>query len=54
MLDMQYELVRDRGWYFSEDMPSMDLLYLYSKYKKDREAAKPKSNTVKIGRNRMS
>jgi hypothetical protein len=41
ILDMQYELMSDRGMQPVEDMFSMSLLYFYSRYRKDRQNAKP-------------
>lgn len=37
---MQYELAQNRGILLSDSEPSMKLLYLYSKYRKEREKAK--------------
>ncbi len=44
ILDMQYELMSDRGMQPVEDMPSMSLLYFYSRYRKDRQT-KPNGKT---------
>lgn len=39
ILDMQYDLATHRNIQMHDGMPSMSLLYAYSKYKKEREAA---------------
>jgi len=39
---MQYELLRHRGLQPNDELPSMSLLYFYSKYKKEREEAAAK------------
>lgn len=39
ILDMQYDLARDRSIAVDDNLASMSLLYFYSKYKKEREAA---------------
>lgn len=39
ILDMQYDLAAHRNIALDSNMPSMALLYFYSKYKKEREAA---------------
>lgn len=36
---MQYELLKYRGLQPNEDLPSMSLMYHYSKCKKEREEA---------------
>lgn len=49
---MEYDLLKYRGLQPNDSMPSMKLLYFYSKYRKDREealaAAKAKSNMVRM------
>lgn len=50
---MQYELLTHRGFQPSSNIPSMTLLFFYSKYKKEREdaamAAKQNSKKLRIG-----
>lgn len=48
ILDMQYELMSDRGMQPVEDMPSMSLLYFYSRYRKDRQAKPGKTGGQKV------
>ena len=49
---MEYDLLKYRGLQPDDAMPSLKLLYFYSKYKKDREdantAAARKGNMVKM------
>lgn len=40
---MQYELLTHRGMQPDENMPMQLLLYVYSKYRKDREEAAGKN-----------
>lgn len=45
-MDMEYDLLKHRGLQPSDDIPSMKLLYMYGKYKKEREAQPPPSGNV--------
>ena len=47
---MEYELLRGRGLQPSENLSSMQLLYYYGKYKKEREtaASQPNSGVTKM------
>ena len=42
---MEYELLRSRGLQPSETLSSMQLLYYYGKYKKERETASQQPNS---------
>lgn len=48
---MEYDLLKHRGFMADDHTPSMKLLYFYSKYRKDRENAKPQGNgkTIRVG-----
>lgn len=39
LLDMQYELAKERNIFITDNMPSKTLLYHYSKYRRERELA---------------
>lgn len=47
ILDMQYDLANYRGIAIDEELASMSLLYFYSKYKKEREAAQQQPATTR-------
>jgi len=49
---MQYDLVKHRGYVANDATPSMELLYYYSKYRKDREQKPPGNGrqVVRVGK----
>ena len=47
---MEYDLLKYRGLQPDPNMESMKLLYMYGKYKKDREDAKTAQSNPKVTR----
>lgn len=48
LLDMSYDLLKYRGFRVTNETDSMELLYFYGKYKKDREKAAAQGSSTRV------